>query len=161
MSRLNKTPPAQAQPSHTIRTTETREIEARFHYPALPPEILRQYNEVLPDGANRILKMTENEQQNRIKHEGMIISGGHIRALIGQALAGIISLSALALGGFLVFRGQTLEGLGLVIAELGTLVFIFIRAQTSNRDERIEKAEFLGSLQQQIERRESKSSPRT
>ena len=46
-----------------------------FSGPLPPPEILYQYNRIIPDGADRILSLVEKQQSHRMYLEKTVIDG--------------------------------------------------------------------------------------
>jgi uncharacterized membrane protein len=64
-----------------------------------PPTFLEEYNKLVPEGAERLFKMVEMEQKNRIANEradrdniSAIVQGTEDRLAIGQWTASLISV---------------------------------------------------------------------
>lgn len=54
------------------------------HFGPIPhPRTLAQYQEIIPDAANRIIKMAERQQNHRMSIEKRVIYGDIVRADIG------------------------------------------------------------------------------
>ncbi|HNR41060.1 MAG TPA: DUF2335 domain-containing protein [Bacteroidales bacterium] len=72
--------------------------------PIPAPEALEKYNQIIPDGADRIMKMAENQSSHRIKIEETVISGQVKQSSRGQIFGLIIAFftlgSAVALAMF-------------------------------------------------------------
>jgi len=64
--------------------------------PLPPPEALDRFNQVIPHGAERILKMAEAEQAHRIAYETDALRAQVVEAKRGQILGASISLLAVA-----------------------------------------------------------------
>jgi uncharacterized membrane protein len=112
------------------------ETHATFSGPLPPPQILAQYDVIVPGAADRILCMAERQQQHRMGLEKFVIEGDSRRATAGLICGTVI---ALAFGGgavYLVATGHDVNGLFLGLAPLATLVGTFIYAQRSRRQER-------------------------
>jgi uncharacterized membrane protein len=93
-----------------------------FSGPLPPPDLLSEYNQVLPGLAERIVQMTEKQ-------------GDHRRHLQSRAMrlseAGLVSAFLLALvvlvGGFvLVSQDRSLEGMTSVIGALASLMIVYL-----------------------------------
>jgi uncharacterized membrane protein len=56
-----------------IITSQTIKTAASFSGPLPPPSILGKYNDILPNGAERIMKMAENQSTHRIELEKLAI----------------------------------------------------------------------------------------
>ena len=81
-----------------------------FQGPIPPPELLRQYNEIIPDGANRIVKMAEAQSAHRIELESTIVKGDDRRANWGLATGFTIGVLIIVLSFILVLKGHDASG---------------------------------------------------
>lgn len=116
--------------------------QASFTGPIPPPELLRQYDEIIPSGANRILTMAENQSSHRIELERTVIKGDNRRANAGLATGFIFGLIAFYLSYLLVMAGHDLAGIALGTTDLVALVGTFVygtRARKQERQRRDEK----------------------
>jgi uncharacterized membrane protein len=94
----------------------TLRIEAAaFSGPLPPPEILARYNDALPDGADRIVKLAEEQSKHRRLMESR-----------GQVFAFTLALVAILAGVGLILDGKSAEGLVPLIGAIGGLVGIFV-----------------------------------
>ena len=77
----------------------TRTITAAWKAPLPPPEMLAQYNQAMPNGAERVMKMIEDEQQHRIDYENTLLQVMAKDTKRGQWLGfGIAVLAMVAAG---------------------------------------------------------------
>lgn len=109
-------------------------IQAKSHSGPLPdPETLIEYNSVITNGADRIMKMAENQQNHRISIESKIIKSQSTQSLIGQIFGLILGLVGLGCGTFLAFNG--FEAVGAIIAggTVVSLVSVFVIGKRSQR----------------------------
>ena len=71
-----------------VNALQIRKIETTFSGPLPDPDSFRQYNEVLDNAADRILRITEKEQQIRADgQEGMLFN--ERRRINGATLIGL------------------------------------------------------------------------
>lgn len=98
---------------------------AVFSGPLPPPEMLARYNEALPDGANRIVKMTEDQSSHRRKMESR-----------GQIFAFVLAMVAILGGIFLIAEGRSIEGLVPLLAAIGGLIAVFVYGEVRARSAR-------------------------
>lgn len=78
----------------------------RFWSGALPrPEDFERYNSVVPDAAERILRMAEKEQEHRIHLEEEIVPSNAKAGLRGQWLGAGVSAAALVLAAITSMSG--------------------------------------------------------
>ncbi len=102
-------------------------VQHRSHSGPLPdPETLITYDSVIPNGADRIMKMAEAQQAHRIKIESKVVSGQTSQSLIGQIFGLIIGLFGIACGAYLAMNGH--ETVGGIIAggTVVSLVSVFV-----------------------------------
>jgi uncharacterized membrane protein len=93
-------------------------IEARhFSGPLPPPEVLRQYNDILPGGAERIFTLAENRARHRQNLEQQIINAQiedaraqRAEARLGQIFAFLIGTIAIATGAWVAIQGAPWTG---------------------------------------------------
>ena len=95
-----------------------------YHADPLPdPESFREYNELLPGAANRILEMAEKEMQ----HRQAIESSVERRQVRGQTFGFILALASLIGALLLLLAGESIVGLVLMLAVLSRLIAPFFR----------------------------------
>jgi len=100
-----------------------------FSGPIPPAELLAGYNKIIPDGADRIMKMAEDQSKYRMEIERIVIESQEKQGKKGQMFAfglgaiGMISSTLIAIFGApwvaAVIGGST----------LGTLVVAFLRGK--------------------------------
>jgi uncharacterized membrane protein len=91
------------------------EIKQGFSGPLPPPQMLAQYNAALPNGADRIVKMAEEQSAHRRRMESR-----------GQVFAFILALVAILAGVGLILDGRSAEGLVSLVGALAGLAGVFI-----------------------------------
>jgi uncharacterized membrane protein len=129
---INDNPiPAQGTPK-SIRA----QALAAFSGPIPPPDLLDKYNQIIPDGADRILKMAERQSAHRQYIEKWAVIGGTILSYVGVLCAACISSGALYLGYRLIQNGHVIPGAVLGGGGLTGLVAAFIYGTRSRREER-------------------------
>ena len=77
-----------------------------FSGPLPSPESLEQYNKIIPDGADRIMKMAENQSNHRIQIETSVIEGQVKQSGRGQIFALILSFLCLGSSFILAMYGH-------------------------------------------------------
>jgi uncharacterized membrane protein len=113
--------------------------------PLPPPAVLAKYNDVIPDGADRIMAMAERQSAHREELEAKIVAANIASQARGSLFAFILCLIGL-LGGFtLIMTGKSVTGLISIVSSLTALASVFVFARREQRRERVEKAEALKS----------------
>ncbi len=107
-----------------------------FSGPIPHPEILAKYAEIIPNGADRILRMAEQQQTHRQHLEKVVVESDSKRANLGLCLGFIIAM-VLSIGGIaLLFLGRKIDGLTVILVTIASLAGLFVYAQKSRKKER-------------------------
>ena len=114
-----------------------------FSGPIPPPALLERYNEVIPNGAERIMVMAEKQSAHREALEARVVNGNVANQTRGSIFGFIISLVAIIGGFVLIEQGKNAEGLSSIIASLAALVGIFFYSKHEQKRERVEKSNTL------------------
>lgn len=119
-----------------------------WNLPYPPPEVLEHYQHVIPDGANRLLTMSENEQ----KHRHSVIDRREERdsneqtfawshRSRGQILGFILALIGILGGVVLIGLGKSATGFGTFFTSLAALIGLFVYAIKVNEPKDTNKAD--------------------
>lgn len=102
-------------------------IQEKSHSGPLPDsESLIQYDSVIPNGADRIMKMAENQQVHRMSIEKKVIDSQSIQSLLGQVFGLIIGIVGIASGTFLAYSGESTVGGIIAGGTVVSLVSVFV-----------------------------------
>ena len=63
--------------------------------PIPPPQVLQQYNSIVPDAAERIIRMAEKQSDHRMSLERNVIGSNVIKSYMGVVAATIIAVYGL------------------------------------------------------------------
>ncbi len=110
-----------------------------FSGPIPPPAVLREYNEILPGAAERILRSAEIQSTHRQELEKIIVTGDDKRATRGQIFAGCISLVILSFSFILILFDKVLVGSIFGGGTILTLIGFFIYGKRSEGKEKNQK----------------------
>lgn len=116
----------------------------RTHIGPLPdPQTLQSYADIIPDGANRVMKMAENQLEHRMYIEKKAIRGQLNQSNIGQILAFIIGIFAIGCGTYCIVSGHDWSGSILGGAGVIGLVTAFIQGKKEQQKDLDRKKETL------------------
>jgi uncharacterized membrane protein len=116
-----------------------------FSGPLPHPALLAKYNEVVTNGAERIMAMAERQSIHRESLEAQVVAENVASQKRGSIFAFIICLIGL-LGGFtLIAVGKSPYGLASIISSLAALAGVFVYGKYQQRKERQDKADALAS----------------
>ena len=117
------------------------EIQERHISGPLPtPALLKEFDDVVPGCAERIIRMAEEQAKHRQLLEKTVIIGDSKRANQGLWVGGTIAFLFLAGAVFLIYNGHDWAGGVLASVDLVSIVGVFIYGTVSRRSERIQKA---------------------
>lgn len=111
-----------------------------FSGPLPPPEVLARYNEVVPNGAERILAMAERQSAHRESLESRVVDGNLANQKSGSLRAFVLALTVILGGIYLMATGRDGWGFAAIIASLTSLITVFAIGRSEQRKEREEKA---------------------
>ena len=105
----NPRPPARrSNPAQTATAQQNGQIVSQTQHwagPLPPPGALAQFNDIIPNGAERIMAMVEQEQAHRAKHDMTILDAQVRDTRRGHWLGGVISVAAVAGAVFTAYIG--------------------------------------------------------
>jgi uncharacterized membrane protein len=115
-----------AEQSSKRKAELTAKLTAQIRYsgPLPAPELFRQYDEVLPGAAERILKMAEREAAHRHEMEQMGVYGSLRQIGRGQTFALIVFLGAIVAGVVIALSGAPWPGSLLSAASAVAVAFL-------------------------------------
>jgi uncharacterized membrane protein len=106
----------------------------RFSGPLPHPDILEQYDKVVPGAAERILSKFEAQTEHRIKIEGQVVFTSNLKEILGLTAAFVITLVALVGGIYTALQGKPLLGGSLSFAGLAMIVGAFIAGRIVGKE---------------------------
>ncbi len=115
-------------------------MHQQFQGPLPPPTTLKEYNEIIPNGAERIMKMAEEQSMHRRSLETKAINTDSRNSLLGVIFAFLLGIATIIMGGIVVLHGHEWSGSFLGSAGLVGLVSVFIYGTRERRKERQAKA---------------------
>jgi len=109
-------------------------IQHRSHSGPLPDaDTLIKYNSVIPDGADRIMKMAENQQNHRINLESKVVKSQSNQSKLGQIFGLIIGLVGIGCGTYLAASGEPTVGGIIAGGTVVSLVSVFVIGKAAQR----------------------------
>ncbi len=112
-----------------VVTTEQR-LEM-YSGPLPHPDLLKRYQEIVPDAPERILKMAENQTAHRIEIEKDVIKGNLLNERLGLVAGFVVCMSALWFGTKILLAGHEVYGFAAIVTALASLVGLNIYAKRS------------------------------
>ena len=88
-------------------------------------ELLTRYDDLIPNGADRIMKLLEIQTQHRIGLEDFAVKEQIKQSGIGQYLGFFIVLIIMALSAYCIYLKESGYGISLVIGAIATLLYVF------------------------------------
>jgi uncharacterized membrane protein len=110
------------------------------------PSMLREYDEVLPGLANRIVTMAETQSKHRIRLESRVTTSNIWRGHLGQIFAFLIAIAGIMAGTYLILHDKPVEGLVAILGPIGGIAGVFVWGKRKQSQE-------LASKNRTLERR--------
>lgn len=112
-----------------------------FSGPLPPPQLLSQYNDVVPNGAERLMKMAEVQQSHRQELEKTVVNGNVKAESRGQWMGLFISVAVITAGTYLAAIGRQITGGILVGVDVVALASVFVIGKQKQQRELDRKKE--------------------
>jgi len=128
-----------AEPVRT-RQTGSITVSSTFSGPLPPPDALKNYEEILPGTAKRIVKMVERQAKHRQEIESRVVRSGVALEKRGQWIAFSVVMAAIIGGFVLVIAGQRPHGLAVIITAIAAVAGVFFYARKQGAGEELTDA---------------------
>jgi uncharacterized membrane protein len=102
--------------------------------------MLAKYNEIIPDGAERIVAMAERQSAHRQSLEKRVVNSNTRNELLGQIFGFVISMTVVVGGFVLISQGKNVTGISAVLGSLAALVGVFALGKRKQQNELQNKA---------------------
>ena len=129
------TPDPRQVPTNTQRAVKRIESQS-FSGPLPHPEILKKYDQIVPDAASRIIKMAEEQSAHRQKLERTTIESDTKNARLGLHYGLIIGLASIIGGVICVMYGGQVGGSIIGGGGITGLVGVFVYGSRLRQKER-------------------------
>lgn len=127
-----------------VAMLSTMAVSTRFAGPLPPPEILKQYNDAVPDAAERILRMAEQQATHRQQLEAQVVTSDIRKSYIGIVCAFLLAATAIVTGGLAVHAGHGWSSAAAIVGlPMAAIVGAFIYGTNSRREERTSRVKAL------------------
>ena len=113
-----------------------QQLEIISSGPIPSPQILQQYNQIVPDAAERIMRMAEKQSDHRIDLERKVVDSNIIKSYVGMGLATIIAVYGLYIAKEISVNGNPWAAAIIAALDLGGLISVAIYNVLSQRKER-------------------------
>lgn len=115
--------------------------------PLPDPTELAVYNQIIPNGADRIMKMAEDQLAHRMSLEKTVVHSQQKQSFCGQIFGLIVGLSGLGLSTFAAVHGQPLFGSIIGGTTLVSLVSVFVYARREQEKDLTKKRQQMEAIQ--------------
>lgn len=107
------------------------QVASAFSGPIPPPNILKQYDDIVPGAADRILKMAEQQSAHRQRLEVKAVDSMDFNAKLGTISGLIVALIFAIVATYCIYKGANLIGLAMVIGDITGLLFAYLYGKRS------------------------------
>ena len=130
-------PPAVEQTLDHEEPRGRRVMVARsvFSGPMPPPELVREYELILPGAAKYFFSALEFQAVHRHEMERKALDASIRNETVGMWLAFVLAVIVIAAGTFLIHEGKDPQGLSLIVGTMVSLCAVFAYSRTKTRRE--------------------------
>ncbi|MFO0966853.1 MAG: DUF2335 domain-containing protein [Gemmataceae bacterium] len=133
--------PATQPPSESQLILQRQELRAtQFSGPLPPPDILEEYEKLLPGAAERIFAAFEKQTEHRQSLEKHVVKDDTRRSWAGLVAAFLLASFCVIGGVICVLHGHTAAGATIATASVATLAAVFVYGSNLRAKERQAKA---------------------
>lgn len=97
-----------------------------YEGPIPPPSLLKEFDNVIPNGADRIMTMAEKQLEHRIDLESKMVSANNRDSILGVIFGGVLGIISVLGGIYLISKDKNVQGFILLLSTVGTLVGVYI-----------------------------------
>ena len=105
--------------------------------PLPPPHALREYEEIIPGAADRILTMAERQSEHRMHIE----NNDSRRSYLGLAAGFLLSLAIIGAAIYLIVRGEAWVAVSLIGINVAALAGVFVYGSRTLRNHQVSNGE--------------------
>jgi len=121
-------------PTSLQRVVGVEQISS-FSGPLPPPEILKGYNNILPDAAERILVMAENQSIHRQDLEKTLVYGNVRHDFLGMIFGFIICILLILVGAFLAYTDKLVMAFASMLSGVAMIIGAFLQRNRERKRE--------------------------
>lgn len=125
-----------ARPAAQITATASS-----FEGPIPPPQVLQQYNNIVPDAAERIIRMAEKQSNHRMDLEKRVVCSNIKKSYVGMGLATTIAIYGLYIAKEIAINGNPATAGIIATLDIGGLISIAIYNVRTQKTERSRRQE--------------------
>lgn len=103
------------------------------------PALLESYDRIVPDGANRLFSLVEQQSGHRMSLERQVVAHNIRLEFLGWLSGTLIGLSGVIGGIILIAIGKDISGLAALIGSITALAAVFFYRQTVSKNEMAKK----------------------
>lgn len=122
--------PPQPVPSRSSSIVKTS--VQQFSGPLPPPEVLREFDQIIPGAAERILSMAEQEGVHRRELEKRIVRVGTHNDSVGMYLATLVAICFMGVAAYAIQKGYTVSAVIIALAEIVALAIVHVSRKSDS-----------------------------
>ncbi|MEI4367353.1 DUF2335 domain-containing protein [Streptococcus suis] len=127
-------------PEEVVKELIARRFESMTYSGPIPhPQLLKEFNDVIPNGADRIMTMAEKQSGHRIILEEKVVNANNRDSFLGVVFAGVIALLIVLGAIFLIYNNKDIQGFSLLIGTSVAYISVFLKSKSRDDKDLKEK----------------------
>lgn len=103
------------------------------------PRLLKEFDDSIPNGADRIMKMAEQQSTHRMDLETRVVNANNRDSFLGVIFAGVVAIIIVIGSMLLIYSDKNVQGLGILLASAVTYVGVFLKSKSRDDKDLEEK----------------------
>jgi len=129
--------------ARTLSILRRQQVTQTYSGPLPPPQILKEYDEIAPGTAARIIAQAEMQTAHRIEIEKKSINSEIRRSNWGLVAGFVVAMTCIIGGCLLVYEGHDAAGTTIATGSVAALVGVFLYGTATRKKERLQRAQML------------------
>src|SRR5438128_2321125 len=117
---------ASSSPFNPTITVTTNTAQLQYPSPIPPPEILEQYERIIPGASQRFLALVEQQTEHRQGLERRHLWHGIVSRYVAQASALLVGLTGIVAAGVVGYHGEQWAAGAIAALDIGGLVAVYL-----------------------------------
>lgn len=115
-------------------------VESMSYSGPIPhPRLLKEFDDSIPNGADRIMKMAEQQSKHRMDLETRVVKANNRDSFLGVIFAGVVAIIIVIGSMLLIYSDKNIQGLGILLASAVAYIGVFLKSKSRDDKDLEEK----------------------
>ena len=106
-------------------------VESMSYSGPIPhPRLLKEFDDSILNGADRIMKMAEQQSKHRMDLETRVVKANNRDSFLGVIFAGVVAIIIVIGSMLLIYSDKNIQGLGILLASAVAYIGVFLKSKS-------------------------------